>query len=53
MPAHCHHCGRRNQADARYCDGCGAALQQLSPEAVERVGDSPRPEDDAFIGRGW
>src|SRR6185369_6462212 len=51
MPAHCHHCGRRNQPDARYCDGCGAALQQLSSDTAERAGDGVRPDDDAFIGR--
>ncbi|HXD42933.1 MAG TPA: AAA family ATPase [Ramlibacter sp.] len=51
MPAHCHHCGRRNQADARFCDGCGAALQQPSADTAERAGDSARPDDDAFIGR--
>jgi DNA-binding CsgD family transcriptional regulator len=51
MPGHCHHCGRKNQTDARYCDGCGAVLQQLSSEAGERASDSSRPEDDAFIGR--
>ena len=51
MHAHCHRCGRRNQFDARYCDGCGAALQQPSFERTEPAGDGPRPESDAFIGR--
>jgi DNA-binding CsgD family transcriptional regulator len=48
---HCRRCGRQNQTDARFCDGCGAALQPLSSERPAPASDSPRPEDDAFIGR--
>jgi DNA-binding CsgD family transcriptional regulator len=51
MHALCHRCGRQNPSDARYCGGCGAPLQQLHVERPERESDSPRPEDDAFIGR--
>lgn len=51
MRAHCPRCGRGNQPDARYCDGCGAALQPAPPGGRAASGDSPRPEDDAFIGR--
>ncbi|MDB5946380.1 MAG: transcriptional regulator, LuxR family [Ramlibacter sp.] len=45
----CHHCRRLNRADARYCDGCGAALQQVaaSPEAA----GEHAPADPSFIGR--
>lgn len=51
MHSHCLRCGRRNQADARYCDGCGAALQQLSSVRPETDSDTQRPANDAFIGR--
>jgi DNA-binding CsgD family transcriptional regulator len=51
MQAHCQRCGRANQPDARYCDGCGAALQQLRADKSELEGDSARPRDDAFVGR--
>jgi ATP/maltotriose-dependent transcriptional regulator MalT len=51
VQAHCPHCGRGIQSDARYCDGCGAALRQPGLESGEDAPDSSTPHSDAFIGR--
>lgn len=51
MHHQCQHCGRVNQADARYCDGCGTALQRPLGNAREADGAAARPQDDAFVGR--
>jgi class 3 adenylate cyclase/tetratricopeptide (TPR) repeat protein len=32
----CPNCGRENEADARFCSACGAALQEAAPSREER-----------------
>jgi DNA-binding CsgD family transcriptional regulator len=51
-PAHCRRCGRPHQADARFCDGCGTALEQPGALRSAPEKDIDRlPDDDTFIGR--
>jgi DNA-binding CsgD family transcriptional regulator/tetratricopeptide (TPR) repeat protein len=47
MDSRLHHCGRSNRPDARFCDGCGAALQEPDAPVVARATEGT----DSFIGR--
>jgi uncharacterized protein (TIGR00266 family) len=38
---HCHECGAENEADAKFCTSCGAAMQTASQPA----GSTPKPLD--------
>src|SRR4051794_14395928 len=46
MDAHCPRCGRQNRRDARFCDGCGAALHEAIGASVA---PAPSPSSDAAL----